>query len=87
MIIQVGSTEVLLSDAQRIAQRADAAGVACRLQVWENMPHVFQALSAWLPEAGQAFREIGAFVHPHLSKTDNHRHVSAHAFVVMGSSK
>ena len=86
LIIQVGSTEVLLSDAQRIAERARAAGVTCLLQVWEKMPHVFQALSGWLPEAGQAFREIGAFVHPHLSKTDNDHHVRAHASLVMGSS-
>ncbi len=62
MLIQVGSTEVLLSDAHRIAQNARKVGIPVRLQVWEDMVHVFQALSGWLPEAKQAVRDIGDWV-------------------------
>ncbi|MCK0155395.1 alpha/beta hydrolase [Alcanivorax sp. S6407] len=84
MLIQVGSTEVLLSDAERVAEQAAKAEVPCQLQVWENMPHVFHALASLVPEARQALQEIGAFVHDHLSQRDAEGHVRAHARVVRG---
>ncbi|MZR62011.1 alpha/beta hydrolase [Alcanivorax sp. DP30] len=84
ILVQVGSTEVLLSDAERVAEQAKRAGVPCQLQVWENMPHVFHALASWIPEAQRALQEIGAFVHDHLSQRDDQGHVRAHARVVRG---
>lgn len=41
-LIQVGTHEILYSDAERLAERMQAAGVECRLEVWENMWHDFQ---------------------------------------------
>lgn len=82
LLVQVGSTELLYSDSVRISQQAERAGVACQLQVWEQMPHVFHALAAWLPEARHALQEIGAFVHGHLDDRDRHSHVRARAKVV-----
>ena len=41
-LIQVGTHEILYSDAERLAERMKAAGVECRLEVWENMWHDFQ---------------------------------------------
>ncbi len=41
-LIQVGTHEILYSDAERLAERMLAAGVDCRLEVWENMWHDFQ---------------------------------------------
>ena len=82
LLVQVGSTELLYSDAIRIAGQAEKAGVDCQLQVWERMPHVFHALAAWLPEAGLALQEIGAFVHGHLNDRDRDSHVRARATVV-----
>lgn len=67
LLIQVGSTEVLLSDAERITRRARSDGVSCRLQVWENMMHVFQALAGWVPEASLAVAQIGEFVDLQIS--------------------
>ena len=61
LLVQVGSTEVLRSDAEAVVARARDSGVQCHYQVWENMMHVFQALAGWLPEASLAVREIGAF--------------------------
>jgi len=84
LLVQVGSTELLYSDAVRIARQAEDAGVDCQLQVWERMPHVFHALAAWLPEAGQALQEIGAFVHGHLNDRDRDSHVRARATVIGG---
>lgn len=41
-LIQVGTHEILYSDAERLAERMRAAGVECRLEVWDNMWHDFQ---------------------------------------------
>ncbi len=61
LFIQVGSIEILLSDAQLLADRARQAGVEVHLEVWEGMWHVWQ-ISNRLPEAKKATKEIGSFV-------------------------
>ncbi|WP_433665560.1 alpha/beta hydrolase [Nocardia sp. CA-128927] len=60
-LILVGSTEVLLADAELLAARCAEAGVPCRLQIWDRQAHVFVAGADVLPEGRAAFREIGAF--------------------------
>ncbi|MGA9870404.1 MAG: alpha/beta hydrolase, partial [Rhodococcus sp. (in: high G+C Gram-positive bacteria)] len=64
VLIQAGSTEMVLADAELMAERLDEAGVDCELQVWEDQVHVFQAAD-FVPEAGRALYEIGAFVRAH----------------------
>ena len=61
MLIQVGSIEILLSDAQTLARKARHAGVEVNLTVWDGMWHVWQ-ISNRLPEAKQARKEIGEFI-------------------------
>lgn len=61
VLIQAGSTEIVLADAELMAERLAAAGVPCELQVWEDQVHVFQAAD-FVPEAQHAMREIGSFV-------------------------
>lgn len=61
VLIQVGSTELLLPDAELMAERLGAAGVPVHLQIWRGQPHVFQAAAALLPEARAACHEIGEF--------------------------
>lgn len=41
-LIQVGSHEILYSDAEQLRDRMLKAGVSCRLEVWDDMWHVFQ---------------------------------------------
>ncbi|MGN6189837.1 MAG: alpha/beta hydrolase [Conexibacter sp.] len=60
-LLQAGSTEVLLDDAIRTAERLATAGVKTELQVYERQPHVVP-LWAGTPEARAALREIGRFV-------------------------
>jgi monoterpene epsilon-lactone hydrolase len=60
-LLQAGSTEVLLDDAIRTAERLAHAGVRTELQVYERQPHV-TPLWAGTPEARTALREIGRFV-------------------------
>lgn len=61
-IIQIGSHEILMPDAELMANRLVAAGIPCDLQIWENQVHVFHAAAAWVPEARQAIDEIALFV-------------------------
>ena len=60
LLIQVGDAELLLDDSTRLAQRAEGAGVAATLQIWDEAPHVFQALGQ-LPESQDALDKVGAF--------------------------
>lgn len=62
LLIQVGGREVLLSDSERVAQRADEAGVSVRFQLWPSQWHVFQSFAVLVPEGREAIREIGQFV-------------------------
>ena len=62
MLIQVGSHEILLDDAVRLAARAAADDVEVRLEVTPGATHVFQTYGHKLDEAGSALDAIGAFV-------------------------
>jgi acetyl esterase/lipase len=64
LLIQVGSEEVLLDDALRVAARAHEAGVEVELEVWKRMAHVFQAIRM-LPQARAAGKRIVAFISRH----------------------
>jgi acetyl esterase/lipase len=68
-LVQAGSTEVLLDDATRIAQRLADAGIATELQVYERQPHVTPLWNG-TPEARTALREIGRFVAGALAPRD-----------------
>lgn len=62
LLIQVGSAEILLDDAVRVAASAGAAGTFVRLDVWPHMPHVFPAF-AFMLEAGRlALQDAGQFI-------------------------
>ncbi|MGK5556645.1 alpha/beta hydrolase [Actinomadura kijaniata] len=65
VLIQVGSTEMLLPDAELMAERLAAAEVPCRLQVWQEQVHVFQVFADLVPEGLAAIHEAGAFVRQH----------------------
>jgi len=68
MIIQVGSAEILLSDAERIAEKAKAADVEVILDIWEDMIHMFQMFALWSPEGQKATEKLGKFIQKHLRK-------------------
>jgi phosphinothricin tripeptide acetyl hydrolase len=66
ILIQVGSEEVLLDDATRLAERARAAGVDATIEVWDSMIHVWHWFLPWLDEAQSAVDKIGAFLRGRL---------------------
>ena len=62
LLIQVGTAEVLLDDANRLADRAREAGVEVTLHAWEDMIHVWQLFAPMLPEGKQAIDQAGEFI-------------------------
>ena len=64
LLIHVGTSETLLDDSIRLAERARKAGVEVELEAWPEMIHVWHAFAAMLPEGREAIERIGA----HLAK-------------------
>lgn len=62
LLVDVGTAEVLLDDARRLAERARAAGVEVTLTVAEDMLHVWHFFAGAAPEADEAIARVGAFV-------------------------
>jgi len=61
LYIQVGTSEILLDDARRLAERAKGDGVEVDLDVWAGMFHVWQFFSPLVPESRRAIEELGEF--------------------------
>lgn len=70
ILIHVGDTELLLSDSERLAEKAQSAGVDASLKVWPGRGHVFHALASTMPDAQQALDEIGVFVREKVDSRD-----------------
>jgi acetyl esterase/lipase len=65
LLIQVGSAEILLDDAVRVAAAVGAADGAVRLAIWPEMVHVWQAFAFMLGAGRAAIAEAGAFLSSH----------------------
>ena len=65
--IHVGEDEVLLDDSRRYFERAVAAGVNARLDVWEGMPHGFVGSVGKLAAAAKALDAVGEFLAQRLT--------------------
>ncbi|WP_328450243.1 alpha/beta hydrolase [Amycolatopsis sp. NBC_00438] len=66
LLVQVGSYEILLDDAVRLAARAAEHDVEVRLQVSPGLPHVFQGFAALVDEADAALDAAAAFIKAHV---------------------
>jgi monoterpene epsilon-lactone hydrolase len=60
--IHVGDDEVLLDDSLRYAERAVAADIDARVDVWMGMPHGFQTSVGKIKAAAQSLDAVGAFL-------------------------
>jgi len=67
--IHVGDDEVLLDDSRRYVERAVAAGVDAKLDVWMGMPHGFVTNVGGFKAATQALKVSGAFLTERLGRT------------------
>ena len=62
LLTVVGTSEVLLDDAVRLHENAEAAGVDSTLEVWDDMIHIWPWFAPFLPEGQQAMDQMGAFI-------------------------
>ena len=67
--VQVGDDEVLLDDSRRYVERAVAAGVDARLDVWMGMPHGFVTGVGRYNAANEALSAIGVFLKERIGST------------------
>lgn len=65
LLIQVGDAETLLDDSTRLAGVAREAGVDVRMDVWDDMIHVWHVFAPILPEGKQAISQAGEFIKKH----------------------
>jgi len=61
LLVQVGTADLLLSDAERLASAATEARVDVKLEIGDGLPHVYQ-LMLGTPEAADATTRIGEFL-------------------------
>lgn len=62
VLIQASAGEILRDDAVAMAARLRADGVAVSLELWPEVPHVWQFYAGLLPEADAALDQAAAFV-------------------------
>ena len=60
--IQVGEKELLVSDAKKMASLLRAEGNRCDVDVWEDMPHLFQLADDYFDEAHDALRKVSTII-------------------------
>jgi epsilon-lactone hydrolase len=68
VLLEVGSTELLLDDARRMHARIRAAGGESRLSVYDGVAHAWQLGVPFVPEATAALREVASFSVAHLAR-------------------
>jgi monoterpene epsilon-lactone hydrolase len=64
LLFQAGSHEMAVDESTRAVAKAHASGVHVELEIWDRMPHVFQAIAS-LPQAAQAAQHVQRFVAKH----------------------
>lgn len=65
LLFHAGSTELIVDDSIRAADKVRWAGGSAELEVWPDLPHVFQMFNA-LTEARAAISEVARFVRLHV---------------------
>jgi acetyl esterase/lipase len=68
VLIQVGSTELLLDDARRMHERLKGAGVESQLDIFDDVMHCWQMLDGLMPEARIALRQAATFITTHIAR-------------------
>lgn len=63
ILVQVGSKEILLDDAQRFKEKAEQAGVELTYKLYTGMWHNFQMFHHWFDEGKQALADLAKFAH------------------------
>lgn len=71
ILVQVGTNELLLDDARRLALRASDAEVDVILDITAKVPHVFQSFTHALDEADEALDRAALFLRQRVHRPDS----------------
>ncbi|VAX45348.1 Putative acetyl-hydrolase LipR precursor [Acinetobacter calcoaceticus] len=63
VLIHVGTEEVLLDDAKRLAEQTGKYGIPMSFKVYDQVGHVFQFHAGILKESDDSIEHIGQFIH------------------------
>lgn len=66
ILIHVGTEEVLLDDAKRLAEQAKNCDISTNLRVYDKVGHVFQFHAGILKESDDSIKRIGQFIDKHM---------------------
>lgn len=69
-LVHAGSREMLAADCTDLVRRLKGAGLEVEYRVWPGLMHVFQAMTAFMPESLAALDEIATFITTHLPAAD-----------------
>ena len=62
LLIQAGGIEAILDDSTSLAKQGKKAGIEVKLEIYENMTHVFQNFGEQLSESRKAFESVNEFI-------------------------
>lgn len=67
LLLEVGTDEVLLDDARRVAEAAEGADLDVILTVAEGMIHVWRFFAGAVPEADEGIARVTEFVRTRIT--------------------
>jgi epsilon-lactone hydrolase len=67
LLLQVGSTELLLDDTRLVHDKIQKAKGTSRMEIYEDVFHCWQMLDGIVPEARTALRQAAAFIRSHVA--------------------
>jgi epsilon-lactone hydrolase len=67
LLLQVGSTELLLDDTRLVHDKIQKAKGVSRMEIYEDVFHCWQMLDGIVPEARTALRQAAAFIRSHVA--------------------
>jgi monoterpene epsilon-lactone hydrolase len=76
VLLHVGSTELLLDDARRVHDRILQSNGESLLRVYDDVPHCWQMLFPFVPEAIASLRETATFIDAALSGAGHSRRIA-----------
>jgi acetyl esterase/lipase len=62
VLLQVGSTELLLDDSRVVHQKIQEAAGTSVLEIYKDVPHCWQMFDGLVPEARTALRSATDFI-------------------------
>ncbi len=67
LLMYASSSEMLLDDSVRLAEKAKSLDVDVTLNVWQKQPHAWQIFYPFIPEAKRCLLEVADFIRQRLA--------------------